>query len=52
MRWGKNFVPDLVAGLPLCYELVSLDSQLEIVRQNNILQTNALEIVKVQKGSC
>ena len=48
---GKNFVmTDLVAEVAdSYYELLSLDSQLEIVRQNIGLQNNALEIVKVQK---
>lgn len=48
---GKNFViTNLVAEVAdSYYELISLDSQLEIVRQNINLQTNALEIVKVQK---
>lgn len=48
---GKNFVlTNLVAEVAdSYYELISLDSQLEIVRQNISLQTNALEIVKVQK---
>ena len=31
------------------YELLALDSQLDIVRQNIALQSNALEIVKIQK---
>ncbi len=48
---GKNFVvTNLVAEVAdNYYELLSLDSQLEIVRQNIKLQTNALEIVKIQK---
>lgn len=48
---GKNFViTNLVAEVAASYyELLSLDNQLEIVRQNINLQTNALEIVKVQK---
>ncbi|WP_166426979.1 TolC family protein [Flavobacterium psychrotolerans] len=48
---GKNFVvTNLVAEVAdSYYELLSLDSQLEIVRQNIELQKNALEIVKVQK---
>lgn len=50
---GKNFVvTNLVAEVAdSYYELVSLDSQLEIVRQNINLQKNALEIVKVQKDA-
>lgn len=48
---GKNFVmTNLIAEIAdNYYELLSLDSQLEIVRQNIELQKNALEIVKVQK---
>lgn len=48
---GKNFVvTNLVAEVAdNYYELLALDSQLEIVRQNIKLQTNALEIVKIQK---
>ncbi len=48
---GKNFViTNLVAEIAdSYYELLSLDSQLDIVRQNIELQKNALEIVKIQK---
>ncbi|WP_300979108.1 TolC family protein [Flavobacterium sp.] len=48
---GKNFVvTNLIAEVAdAYYELVALDSQLEIVKQNIILQSNALEIVKIQK---
>ncbi|SEB14273.1 TolC family protein [Pedobacter hartonius] len=48
---GKNFVlTNLVAEVASSYyELQSLDSQMEIVKQNIELQKNALEIVKVQK---
>lgn len=48
---GKNFVlTNLVAEVAdSYYELLSLDSQLAIIRQNIQLQSNALEIVKVQK---
>lgn len=48
---GKNFVlTNLVAEVAgAYYELLSLDNQLEIVRQSVTLQKNALEIVKVQK---
>lgn len=48
---GKNFVvTSLVAEIANSYyELLALDSQLEIVKQNIELQSNALEIVKVQK---
>ena len=48
---GKNFVvTNLVAEVASSYyELLSLDNQLEIVRQNIKLQQNALEIVKIQK---
>ena len=55
-RWlstveGKNFVlTNLVAEVAgSYYELLALDSQLEIVKQNIALQQNALAIVKVQK---
>lgn len=48
---GKNFVvTNFVAEIAdSYYELLSLDSQLDIVRQNIVLQKNALEIVKIQK---
>lgn len=48
---GKNFVlTNLVAEVAdSYYELLSLDSELAIIRQNIQLQTNALDIVKVQK---
>lgn len=48
---GRNFVlTNLVAEVAdAYYELMSLDNQLEIVRQSVTLQKNALEIVKVQK---
>jgi multidrug efflux system outer membrane protein len=48
---GKNFViTNLIAEVAdSYYELLALDSQLEIVRENIELQTNALEIVKIQK---
>lgn len=48
---GKNFVlTNLVAEVAdSYYELLALDSQLATIRQNIQLQTNALEIVKVQK---
>ncbi|WP_333600598.1 TolC family protein [Flavobacterium sp.] len=48
---GKNFVlTNLVAEVAdSYYELLALDSQLAIIRQNIQLQSNALEIVKVQK---
>ncbi|MES2371159.1 MAG: TolC family protein [Bacteroidota bacterium] len=55
-RWlstleGRNFVlTNLVAEVAgSYYELLSLDSQLEIIRQNIALQQNALGIIKVQK---
>ncbi|NCI49389.1 TolC family protein [Sediminibacterium roseum] len=55
-RWlstleGKNFVlTNLVAELASSYyELLALDSKLEIIRQNIKLQQDALAIVKVQK---
>ncbi len=48
---GKNFVlTNLIAEVTdSYYELLSLDSQLDIVRQNIKLQENALEVVKIQK---
>lgn len=48
---GKNFViTNLIAEIAdSYYELRALDSQLDIVRQNIALQSNALEIVKIQK---
>lgn len=48
---GKNFVlTNLVAEVANSYyELLALDNQLEIVRQNLGLQKDALEIVKIQK---
>ncbi|HQE35040.1 MAG TPA: TolC family protein [Flavobacterium alvei] len=48
---GKNFViTNLIAEVANSYyELLALDSQLEIVKQNIALQSNALEIVKIQK---
>ncbi|WP_316752912.1 TolC family protein [Pedobacter gandavensis] len=48
---GRNFaLTNLIAEVAdSYYELLALDSQLEIVKQNIQLQKNALEIVKVQK---
>jgi NodT family efflux transporter outer membrane factor (OMF) lipoprotein len=48
---GKNFLlTSLVAEVANSYyELLALDNQLEIVKQNIELQKNALEIIKVQK---
>ncbi|WP_115810186.1 TolC family protein [Flavobacterium aquicola] len=48
---GKNFViTNLIAEVAdSYYELLALDNQLEIVKQNITLQSNALEIVKIQK---
>jgi len=48
---GRNFVlTNLIAEIANSYyELLALDNQLVIVRQNIDLQKNALEIVKVQK---
>jgi len=48
---GRNFaVTNLVSEVATSYyELLALDTQLDIVRQNIELQKNALEIVKVQK---
>ncbi|WP_304232614.1 TolC family protein [Jiulongibacter sediminis] len=48
---GRNFmVTNLIAEIANSYyELLALDNQLEIVHQNIDIQTNALEIVKIQK---
>ena len=48
---GKNFVITNLVGevANSYYELLALDSQLDIIKQNIVLQSNALEIVKVQK---
>lgn len=48
---GKNFVlSNLIAEVANSYyELIALDNQLEVVKQNIELQKNALEIVKIQK---
>lgn len=50
---GKNFVvTNLIAEVANSYyELLALDNQLAIVKQNIEIQTNALEIVKLQKES-
>ncbi|HTH57758.1 MAG TPA: TolC family protein [Cyclobacteriaceae bacterium] len=48
---GKNFmVTNLVAEIANSfYELMALDNQLFIIKQNLEIQTNALEIVKLEK---
>lgn len=48
---GKNFViTNLIAEVAdSYYELLALDSQLDIVKQTIELQSNAMEIVKIQK---
>lgn len=48
---GKNFViTNLIAEVANSYyELLALDNQLDIVKQTINLQSNALEIVKIQK---
>lgn len=48
---GKNFVlSNLIAEVANSYyELLALDNQLEIVKENIRLQKNALEIIKIQK---
>jgi len=48
---GKNFmVTNLIAEIANSYyELMALDNQLDILNQNIKIQTNALEIVKMQK---
>lgn len=50
---GRNFlVTNLVAEIAHnYYELLALDNQLEILKQNIEIQSNALEIVKLQKAS-
>ena len=50
---GKNFmVTNLIAEIANSYyELLALDNQLDIVKQNIEIQTNALKIVKLQKQS-
>ncbi|MDX5347979.1 MAG: TolC family protein, partial [Hymenobacteraceae bacterium] len=48
---GRNFmVTNLIAEIANSYyELLALDNQLKIVQQNIDIQTNALEIVRLQK---
>ncbi|MVT08193.1 TolC family protein [Chitinophaga tropicalis] len=48
---GRNFViTNLIAEIANSYyELLALDNQLDIVKKNIEIQTNALEIVKLQK---
>jgi multidrug efflux system outer membrane protein len=48
---GRNFmVTNLVAEIANSYyELMALDNQLDILKQNIEIQTNALEIVKLEK---
>ena len=50
---GKNFViTNLISEVASSYyELLALDNQLEIIKQNIELQSGALEIVKIQKAS-
>ncbi len=50
---GRNFmVTNLIAEIANSYyELLALDNQLAIVRQNIEIQTNALEVVRMQKQS-
>jgi len=50
---GKNFlVTNLVAEIASSYyELLALDNQLEIVKRNIQIQSDALEIVRLQKAS-
>ncbi|MDJ1502987.1 TolC family protein [Xanthocytophaga agilis] len=50
---GRNFmVTNLIAEIANSYyELLALDNQLAIVRQNIEIQNNALEIVRLQKQS-
>jgi len=48
---GRNFlVTNLIAEIANSYyELLALDNQLDLVKQNIEIQTNALEIVRMQK---
>lgn len=48
---GKNFfVTELVAEIARSYyELIALDRQLEVLERNIAIQTDALEVVKVEK---
>ena len=50
---GKNFlVTNLIAEIATSYyELLALDNQLDIVKHNIEIQTNALEIVRMQKDA-
>ncbi|MBC6612732.1 TolC family protein [Hymenobacter sp. BT507] len=50
---GRNFtITNLIAEIANSYyELLALDNQLAIVQQNIEIQTNALELVKLQKES-
>lgn len=50
---GKNFmVTNLISEIANSYyELLALDNQLEILKQNIEIQKNALEIVKIEKTS-
>jgi outer membrane protein, multidrug efflux system len=50
---GKNFmVTNMVAEIANSYyELLALDNQLEIINQNIEIQSNAFEIVKIQKDA-
>lgn len=50
---GKNFmVTNLVAEVANSYyELMALDNQLDILKQNIEIQTNALEIVRLEKNA-
>ncbi|MVN91617.1 TolC family protein [Mucilaginibacter aquatilis] len=48
---GKNFmVTNLISEIAdSYYELLALDNQLDIVKQNIVIQNNALRIVRIQK---
>lgn len=48
---GKNFmVTNLIAEISnTYYELLALDNQMDLIEQNIVLQTNALDIVRYQK---
>ena len=48
---GKNFmVTNLIAEISnTYYELLALDNQMDLIQQNIVIQTNALDIVRYQK---
>lgn len=48
---GRNFAITMLVGevATSYYELIALDAQLEVLKQNIEIQTNALEVVRLQK---